>query len=87
MGTNVHLTPELENFARERVTSGGYNNVSEVVREGLRLLQDREERRRAFNASLIEAAREADELGAYSAEDVLAEMDAIIAAAEAKSSG
>lgn len=87
MGTNVHLTPELERFARERVSSGGYNNVSEVVREGLRLLQDREERRRAFNASLVEAAREADEIGTYSAEEVLAEMDAIIAAAEAKSSG
>ncbi len=87
MGTNVHLTPELETFARERVSSGGYSNVSEVVREGLRLLQDREERRRAFNASLTEAAREADELGTHSAEDVLAEMDAIIAAAEAKSSG
>ena len=38
MGTNVHLTAELESFARERVSSGGYNNVSEVVREGLRLL-------------------------------------------------
>lgn len=87
MGTNVHLTPELEAFARERVSSGGYNNVSEVVREGLRLLQDREQRRRAFNASLIEAAREADELGTYSAEEVLAEMDAIIAAAQAKSPG
>lgn len=87
MGTNVHLTPDLENFARERVSSGGYNNVSEVVREGLRLLQNREERRRAFNASLIEAVREAEELGTYSADEVLAEMDAIIAAAEAKSSG
>ena len=87
MGTNVHLTAELESFARERVSSGGYNNVSEVVREGLRLLQNREERRRAFNASLVEAAREADELGTYSAEEVLAEMDAIISAAEAKSLG
>lgn len=85
MGTNVNLTPELERFARERVSAGGYNNVSEVVREGLRLLQDREDRRRAFDASLIASAREADEIGTYSAEEVLAEMDAIIAAAEAKS--
>ncbi len=56
MGTNVHLTPELEQFARDRVQAGRYNNVSEVVRDGLRLLQDQEALRR--NA---EAARVADE--------------------------
>ena len=32
MATNVHLTPELERFARDCVTEGRYNNVSEVVR-------------------------------------------------------
>ena len=55
MGTNVHLTPELEHFARERVSEGRYNNVSEVVREGLRLLQDQEEARRSAAAAAIEA--------------------------------
>ena len=40
MATNVHLTPELERFARECVECGRYNNVSEVVRASLRLLQD-----------------------------------------------
>lgn len=34
MATNVHLTPELERFARECVEGGRYNNVSEVVRSG-----------------------------------------------------
>lgn len=48
MGTNVHLTSELERFARECVASGRYNNVSEVVREGMRLLQDQVERKTAF---------------------------------------
>ena len=47
MGTNVHLTPELERFARERVEQGRYNNVSEVIREALRLLQDQERGRLA----------------------------------------
>jgi len=37
MGTNVHLTPELERFAQECVERGRYNNVSEVVRSGLRM--------------------------------------------------
>ena len=82
MGTNVNLTPELERFARERVSAGGYNNVSEVVREGLRLLQDQDARRAAFEQTLIEAQEEGDRLGFHSAEEVLAEMDRIIAASE-----
>ena len=44
MATNVSLTAELETFARSCVESGRYNNVSEVVRSGLRLLQENEER-------------------------------------------
>ncbi len=57
MGTNVNLTPELERFAQACVESGRFNNVSEVVRSGLRMLQEAEERRASFVASL-EAARE-----------------------------
>lgn len=58
MGTNVHLTPELERFARDRVTAGRYNNVSEVVRDGLRLLQDQEVARRSAEAARLEEARQ-----------------------------
>ena len=58
MGTNVHLTPELERFAQSCVESGRFNNVSEVVRSGLRLLQDAEQRRAAFVASLEAAVEE-----------------------------
>ncbi len=39
---NVSLTPELEQFVREKVSSGRYLSASEVVREGLRLLEERE---------------------------------------------
>lgn len=39
---NVSLTPELEGFARRLVDTGRYNSASEVVRESLRLLQERE---------------------------------------------
>lgn len=58
MGTNVHLTPELEKFARERVSLGRYNNVSEVVRDGLRLLQDQEVARRSAEAARLEQERQ-----------------------------
>ena len=39
---NVSLTPELERFIREKVDSGRYHSSSEVVREALRLLEERE---------------------------------------------
>ena len=47
---NVSLTAELNAFIRAQVASGQYQNVSEVVRAGLRLLQrqhEREERRKS----------------------------------------
>jgi antitoxin ParD1/3/4 len=39
---NVSLTPELEAFVEGAVKSGRYGSASEAVREGLRLLQERE---------------------------------------------
>ena len=79
MATNVHLTPELERFAKECVAEGRYNNVSEVVRSGLRLLQESEDRRRHFRTMLQEVEAETERDGGVALEDVLAEMDEIIA--------
>ena len=39
---NVSLTPELETLVHEKVGSGLYTSASEVVREGLRLLKERD---------------------------------------------
>ncbi len=41
---NVSLTPDLERFTRTLVEGGRYNSASEVVRSGLRLLEEREAR-------------------------------------------
>ncbi len=53
---NVSLTPELEKFIAEKVASGRYASASEVVREALRLLEERERSRAArleeFNREL-----------------------------------
>ncbi len=40
---NVSLTPELEQYVQEKVSSGLYYSASEVIREGLRLLKEREQ--------------------------------------------
>lgn len=42
---NVSLTPELEAMVHERVATGRYTSASEVVREALRTLADRDELR------------------------------------------
>ena len=44
---NVSLTPELESFVSAKVISGRYNSASEVVREALRLLEERDQVRTA----------------------------------------
>ena len=84
MATNVHLSPELERFARQCVEDGRYNNVSEVVRSALRMLQDAEERKRAFMAMLKATEEEADREGWISGDDAIAQLNAVIDAAEAR---
>lgn len=36
---NVSLTPKLEKYLHEKVASGFYTSVSEVIRESLRLMR------------------------------------------------
>jgi len=61
---NVSLTPELEKFVQGRVASGRYQTASEVVREGLRLLEqqemDREEAFAALKKKLQRAAAQSE---------------------------
>lgn len=39
---NVSLTPALEQFIDYKIKSGFYGSASEVIREGLRLLEEQE---------------------------------------------
>lgn len=61
---NVSLTPALERFIHGRITGGRYQTASEVVREGLRLLERQEQEHqiafRALKAKLKRAAAQAD---------------------------
>lgn len=42
MSMNVNLTPQLESLVKEKVASGLYNSASEVVREALRYMEERD---------------------------------------------
>lgn len=62
---NVSLTPELEQIVDQKVKSGMYNSASEVVREGLRLLQQRDENHEAkLNALRAEIQKGIDDMEA-----------------------
>src|SRR5262245_60867946 len=45
---NVSLTPELEQLVTEKVKSGLYTSASEVSREALRVLKERDEVRQVM---------------------------------------
>jgi len=40
--TSVDLDPHLEAFVRRQIDAGRYHDVGEVIRDGLRLLEERE---------------------------------------------
>ena len=42
---NISLTPHLENLVKTKVESGLYNSASEVMRDALRLLEERDQLR------------------------------------------
>jgi len=75
---NVSLTPELEGIVEQKVKSGMYNSASEVVREGLRLLHQRDEAREAkLNALRAEIQKGIDSLEAgrfMDGEEAMAEI-------------
>jgi antitoxin ParD1/3/4 len=81
---NVSLTETLDRFVEAQVASGDFQNASEVVREGLRLLKQRTEEDSARIAHLKAAIRiGVDELDRGQGE-VVKDIDAWLGAIEAE---
>ena len=85
---NVSLTPELEQFVHDKVKSGRYLSASEVVREALRLLEERD---RLYQAKLTELRQhlaigieQADRGELIDDDDVFAELEDDIQQIEAE---
>jgi len=77
MPSSYAIGDELERFIKSLIKKGRYNSKSEVIRDGLRLLQDREEQREAKLDELRRAFREGIESGPHiPAEEVFAELKA-----------
>jgi antitoxin ParD1/3/4 len=85
---HVSLTPELEASIHERVRSGRSTSASEVVREALRLLEDRDELRRLRLAELrAQVAAGLDALDRGQVRDGDAVFDGILGASPPASRG
>ncbi|MEH1845149.1 MAG: type II toxin-antitoxin system ParD family antitoxin [Nostoc sp.] len=85
---NISLTPELEQLVKDKVSSGKYHSVSEVMREALRLLEERDcilDQRLAELKAKIQEGIEASERGeVVDGEEVFAEIEEDIRRAEAR---
>jgi antitoxin ParD1/3/4 len=73
---NVSLTPELAAFVERQVASGRYRSASEVVRQGLRELQDREEWKAEVRAKIEEAVKSVEAGRVVDGEEVMDRMEA-----------
>ena len=61
---HVSLTPTLENYARQKVQSGLYNNASEVIREALRMMVENDQKKQQLS-QLIEGGFKQIEEGEF----------------------
>ena len=71
--TSVALGPHFEDFIQSSIQSGRYNNASEVVRSGLRLLEDREQKMAALR-SAIEVGLNSGIVEDFDSKDFLQQM-------------
>lgn len=71
---NISLTPELEKLVQDKVKSGRYHSASEVVREGLRLLEEQDLLRQVK----LQKLREEIQKGIDSGEATPLDMEEII---------
>lgn len=55
--TSISLDDHFSDFLSQQVSSGRYRSASEVVRAGLRLLEDRETQVAALRAALVAGER------------------------------
>jgi antitoxin ParD1/3/4 len=72
--TSVTLGPHFEDFVGQQVASGHYGSVSEAIRAGLRLLEEKETKLKLLRKALEDG--EASGTAEYSLEGLIQELDA-----------
>jgi len=57
---HVNLSPEMEKFIKNKVSSGFYGNATEVIRDAIRRMQAEESRLAAWRAAIKQGEDELD---------------------------
>ena len=78
MPSSYTLGSHFESFVRDQLASGRYSSASEVLRDALRLMEDREKRRLALHAALEEGLADAAAGRVHDADEVFDELEAEI---------
>jgi antitoxin ParD1/3/4 len=73
---SADLGEKLEDYVTQLVATGRYNSKSEILREGVRLIQDRETKLAALDASIARGIADADAGRTVPAEDVFDRLEA-----------
>lgn len=73
---SADLGTTLEGYVAQLVATGRYNSKSEVLREGVRLVQEREARLAALDAAIAKGIADADAGRTVPAEEVFDELRA-----------
>lgn len=81
---SADLGNQLESFVTQLVAAGRYNSKSEVLREGVRLVQEREARLAALDASIARGLRDAEAGRTKPAAEVFDRLEAKYRAMAAK---
>ena len=84
MPMSADLGEVLETYVNALVKSGRYHSKSEVLREGVRLLQEREARLAELHMKLAEGIAAADGGELFPADEVFSELRANMAPAKTK---
>ena len=71
--TSVSLGQHFEDFVSHQVGAGRFGSVSEMIRAGLRLLEERETKMAVLRQALIEG--EESGIAAYSLESINRDLD------------
>ncbi len=80
MAVSADLGDVLESFVTRLVASGRYHSKSEVLREGVRLIQEREARLAALDASIARGLADADAGRVRPGSEVFDRLEAKLAA-------
>jgi antitoxin ParD1/3/4 len=73
---SADLGPQLETFVAKLVETGRYNSKSEVLREGIRLIQERETRLSVLDQALARGLADAEAGRVKPMSDVVARLEA-----------